>query len=49
MVKIYNKLHRAMGTLTFFTTHSWEWTYNNLEMLKNQLSAEDRKVITYIL
>ena len=47
MVKIYNKLHRAMGTLTFFTTHSWEWTYNNLEMLKNQLSAEDRKVFYF--
>lgn len=47
MVKIYNKLHRAMGTLTFFTTHSWEWTYNNLDMLKNQLSAEDRKVFYF--
>ncbi|CAE1301746.1 FAR [Acanthosepion pharaonis] len=44
MVKIYNRLHRTMGTLTYFTCHSWEWTYNNLDMLKNQLLPEDRKV-----
>ncbi|XP_033752679.1 fatty acyl-CoA reductase 1-like isoform X1 [Pecten maximus] len=43
MVKIYNKLHRAMDSLTFFITHSWEWTYNNLDMLKSQMSPEDMK------
>ncbi|XP_076114354.1 fatty acyl-CoA reductase 1-like isoform X1 [Mytilus galloprovincialis] len=47
MVKIYNKLHRAMGTLTFFTTHSWEWTYNNLDMLKSKLSPEDRRLFYF--
>ncbi|OWF43207.1 fatty acyl-CoA reductase 1-like isoform X2 [Mizuhopecten yessoensis] len=43
MVKIYNKLHRAMNSLTFFTTHSWEWTYNNLDMLKSQMTPEDKR------
>ena len=44
MVKIYNRLHRSIGTLYYFTTHSWEWTYNNLDMLTSQLSPEDKKV-----
>lgn len=43
MVKIYNKLHRSINCLTYFTMQSWEWTYNNLEMLVSQMSPEDRK------
>ncbi|XP_029638955.2 fatty acyl-CoA reductase 1 [Octopus sinensis] len=43
MVKIYNRLHRTLGILTYFTCQSWEWTFNNPDMLKNQLSSEDRK------
>ncbi|KAL5006269.1 hypothetical protein ScPMuIL_015075 [Solemya velum] len=47
MVKIYNRLHRSIGTLTYFTMHSWEWTYTNLDMLKNQLSVDDRKAFYF--
>ena len=43
MVKIYNKLHRLLQTISFFTTQSWEWTYKNLDMLNTQLSADDRE------
>lgn len=47
MVKIYNRLHRAIGTLSFFTMHSWEWTYSNLDMLTSQLPPEDRKTFYF--
>ncbi|KAK3102570.1 hypothetical protein FSP39_012259 [Pinctada imbricata] len=47
MVKIYNRLHRSIGTLYYFTTHSWEWTYNNLDMLSSQLSPEDKKTFYF--
>lgn len=43
MVKIYNKLHRSINCLTYFTMQSWEWTYNNLDMLVSHMSPEDRK------
>lgn len=44
MVKIYNRLHKAIGTLTYFTMHSWEWSYSNLDMLTSHMSPEDKKV-----
>lgn len=47
MVKIYNKLHRSIGCLTYFTMQSWEWTYNNLDMLVSQMSPEDRKTFFF--
>ncbi|WAR03112.1 FACR1-like protein [Mya arenaria] len=47
MVKIYNKLHRSMNTLTYFTVQSWEWTYSNLDMLVSQMSPEDRKTFYF--
>lgn len=43
MVKIYNRLHKAIGTLTYFTMHSWEWSYSNLDMLTSHMSPEDKK------
>ncbi|XP_045177320.1 fatty acyl-CoA reductase 1-like [Mercenaria mercenaria] len=47
MVKIYHKLHRAMSCLYYFTVQSWEWTYNNLDMLVSQMSPEDRKTFYF--
>jgi len=44
MVKLYNRLHRSINCLTYFTMQSWEWTNNNLDMLVSQMSPEDRKV-----
>lgn len=47
MVRIYNKLHRSCGTLTYFTMQSWEWTYNNLDMLIDHMSPEDKKMFYF--
>ncbi|XP_076450896.1 fatty acyl-CoA reductase 1-like isoform X2 [Babylonia areolata] len=43
MVKIYNKLHKALDTLCFFTSNAWTWSSNNLDMLQHHLSADDLK------
>ena len=44
IVKMYQKLHKAMGTLEYFTVRSWEWTHRNMDMLKGKMSEEDIKV-----
>ncbi|XP_041367398.1 fatty acyl-CoA reductase 1-like [Gigantopelta aegis] len=44
MVRIYNRLHRTMSIMAFFTSNSWEWSYNNTDMLINAMSPEERKM-----
>ncbi len=46
MVRIYNKLHKAMTTLNFFTHNEWTWTHKNMDVLKSAMSPEDQKVKT---
>lgn len=43
MVKIYKKLHRSMETLEWFTTHTWNWTHDNTNLLKKHMSERDLK------
>ncbi|KAL8580694.1 hypothetical protein ACOMHN_004735 [Nucella lapillus] len=43
MVKVYRRLHKAIDTLTFFTSNSWTWDSNNLDIIQHQLSPEDLK------
>ena len=44
MVQMYTKLHKYMETMEYFSTQSWEWTYDHLDMLKSQMTPEDQKV-----
>lgn len=44
MVSVYSRLHKAMGTLTYFTTRSWQWTHSGLDLLKAVMTAEDSQV-----
>lgn len=44
MMPIYNKLHKAMSTLEFFTRNQWQWSHHNVDMLKRVMSDEDRQV-----
>ena len=46
MVRIYNKLHKAMTTLNFFTHNEWTWMHKNMDLLKHAMSPEDQKVKT---
>ena len=43
MVRIHNKMLRAMRCLTYFTTHQWTFKSNNSLLLLDQMSQEDRK------
>ena len=44
MVKIYDKLHKSMAVLEYFTVRSWEWTHDNLDVLRAALHPADVKV-----
>lgn len=44
MMRIFDRLHKAIGLLEYFSSQDWEWNSENLSMLMSQLSPEDRKV-----
>ena len=45
MVKLYQKLHRAITSLEWFTTRDWKFSSNNFLMLNDQLDEKDKKVL----
>jgi len=47
MMRIFNRLHKAIGLLEYFSSQDWQWSSDNLNMLMSHLSAEDRKVHTH--
>lgn len=44
MMRIFNRLHKAIGLLEYFSSQDWEWNSENLSMLMSQMTPEDRKV-----
>ncbi|XP_077994959.1 fatty acyl-CoA reductase 1-like [Glandiceps talaboti] len=44
MLRIDDKVKKAMACLEYFTTHSWQWANENVALLSNMLSDEDREV-----
>lgn len=44
MMRIFNRLHKAISLLEYFSSQDWEWNSENLSMLMSQLTPEDRKV-----
>lgn len=47
MVKLYNKLHRSIDCLKFFTCNEWQWSNSNHDMLKHQLLPSDLKMFYF--
>ncbi|XP_016302889.1 fatty acyl-CoA reductase 1 [Sinocyclocheilus anshuiensis] len=47
MMRIFNRLHKAIGLLEYFSSQDWEWNSDNMNMLMSQLSAEDRKTFNF--
>uniref|UniRef100_W5ND98 Fatty acyl-CoA reductase n=1 Tax=Lepisosteus oculatus TaxID=7918 RepID=W5ND98_LEPOC len=47
MMRIFNRLHKAMMLLEYFSNQSWEWNSDNMNMLMGQLSPEDRKTFNF--
>lgn len=43
MMKTITRLHKALVLLEYFTSNSWTWSTENMTMLMNQLSPEDKK------
>lgn len=42
MIKIQEKLSKAVGCLEYFTTHQWDFTDDNVRNLLTHMSATDR-------
>lgn len=47
MMKTITRLHKAMMLLEYFTSNSWDWNTDNVNMLMNQLSPEDKKTFNF--
>ncbi|XP_048886128.1 fatty acyl-CoA reductase 1 isoform X1 [Brienomyrus brachyistius] len=47
MMKTITRLHKAMMVLEYFTSHSWTWNTDNMTMLLNQMSPQDRKMFNF--
>ncbi|XP_039391836.1 fatty acyl-CoA reductase 1 isoform X9 [Mauremys reevesii] len=47
MMKTITRLHKAMMLIEYFTSNSWIWNTENVNMLMNQLSPEDKKVFNF--
>lgn len=44
MVKLYERLHRSVNVLEWFTTHEWKFGNTNVLMLIDQLKGVDKEV-----
>ncbi len=44
MMRIFNRLHKAISLLEYFSSQDWEWNSENLSIVMSQLTPEDRKV-----
>lgn len=49
MMRIFNRLHKAISLLEYFSSQDWVWNSDNMSMLMGQLTPEDRKVRPNIL
>ena len=47
LVRLYDKAHRAMDCLTYFTTNEWRFINENSFYLLEQMSAEDKRVFYF--
>ncbi|CAI5636233.1 unnamed protein product [Oreochromis niloticus] len=47
MMRIFNRLHKAISLLEYFSSQDWEWNSENMNMLMGQLTPEDRKTFNF--
>eukprot|EP00058_Branchiostoma_floridae_P005510 XP_002590998.1 hypothetical protein BRAFLDRAFT_69451 [Branchiostoma floridae] len=47
MVRLYDKLHKSLDSLDWFTCRGWDWSNTNVMKLQRQLSEEDRKMFYF--
>ncbi|KGL80400.1 Fatty acyl-CoA reductase 1 [Tinamus guttatus] len=47
MMKIINRLHKSLMLLQYFSTQSWDWSSDNMNMLMSHLNPEDKKLYNF--
>nr|XP_043877455.1 fatty acyl-CoA reductase 1 isoform X1 [Solea senegalensis] len=47
MMRIFNRLHKAISLLEYFSRQDWDWNSDNMSMLLGQLTPEDRKTFNF--
>ena len=47
MTRIYDKLHKAVNALEWFTTREWTFHCNNVLNLSSELVGSDKQVCIY--
>jgi fatty acyl-CoA reductase len=47
LVKIYKKINRFCNVLSYFSTHEWKFTNNNIQELWKKLNEDDKKVFDF--
>ncbi|XP_042651073.1 fatty acyl-CoA reductase 2 isoform X2 [Tyto alba] len=47
MMKIVNRLHKSMMLMQYFSTQSWAWSSDNMNMLMSHLNTEDKKLYNF--
>lgn len=46
-MRIFNRLHKAISLLEYFSSQDWEWNSENMSMLMSELTPEDRKTFNF--
>jgi fatty acyl-CoA reductase len=46
-MKIYEKLHRFTGAISYFCTRQWKFSNQNVQQLWSMISEEDRKIFDF--
>ncbi|XP_068611535.1 fatty acyl-CoA reductase 1 [Brachionichthys hirsutus] len=47
MMRIFNRLHKAISLMEYFSNRDWEWSSENMGLLSSQLTPEDRKTFNF--
>ncbi|KAJ7329283.1 hypothetical protein JRQ81_015457, partial [Phrynocephalus forsythii] len=47
MMKLFHRLHKSMAFFEYFTSRTWEWSSDNMNMLMRQLSPKDKKLFCF--
>ncbi|CAB1437154.1 unnamed protein product [Pleuronectes platessa] len=47
MMRIFNRLHKAIDLLEYFSGQDWDWKSDNMSMLLKQLTPEDKKTFNF--
>ncbi|XP_070611331.1 fatty acyl-CoA reductase 2 [Erythrolamprus reginae] len=47
MMKLFTRLDKTLNLLEYFTNNSWEWSYENTNMLMKELNLKDKTLFCF--